>query len=472
MDDLFTMLVHWRKRCALTFSTAVLVIGSALYAPVVQAQPELARRADDFVDSIGVNTHLFYDNSVYYQKYNSIIKPKLLDLGVRHIRDGGTLNRNGYLYRLKELASLGIRSTLIFDPRDSTPQQAYSLLKELGVGVVEAVEGPNEYDNSGDSNWVNTVRTYQHSLNQALLSDSATALLPELGPTFTSVAAYKATGDLGAEVDYDSMHNYYSGRNPGTGGWVTTNPDIMVKPSLALTSRHTTGVLFQGLTIMSEFFLGGDNGYGSITWNVQLAQKYMGDKPVISTETGYHNTVNTTDIGVPEDVAGKYIPRLCLEQFNYGIPGTFLYELINVYDDPNDPQKNFGLLRNDGSEKPAFIALKNLISLLKDPGSEFTLGALNYRLSGNMTNVHHTLLQKHDGTFYLILWQEVSGFDVNSTSNINVANHQVKLTLLQPIQSAVIYLPNNSINPLEQDSNPNQINLNIADYPLVVELKK
>ncbi len=427
------MWVHCRKRCTLTFSAAV--IGSALYAPVVQAQPELARSADDFVDSIGVNTHLFYDNSVYYQKYNSIIKPKLLELGVRHIRDGGTLNRNGYLVRLKELASLGIRSTLIFDPRDSTPQQAYSLIKELGVGVVEAVEGPNEYDNSGDSNWVNTVRTYQQRLHQALKSDSATATLPELSPTFTSVTAYNAAGDLSGSDDYNSMHNYYSGRYPGTNGW-------------------------------------GDNGYGSLAWNVQVAQKLFGDKPVISTETGYHNTVNTTDIGVPEDVAGKYIPRLCLEQFNYGIVGTLIYEFINVYNDPNDPQNNFGLLRNDGSEKPAFIALKNLISLLKDPGSDFTLGALNYRLSGNMTNVHHTLLQKHDGTFYLILWQEVSGFDVNSTSNINVANQQVKLTLLQPIQSAVIYLPNNSINPLEQDSNPNQINLNVADYPLVVELKK
>jgi len=182
--------------------------------------------------------------------------------------------------------------------------------------------------------------------------------------------------------------------------------------------------------------------------------------------------VNTTDIGVPEDVAGKYIPRLCLEQFNYGIPGTFLYELINVYNDPNDPQKNFGLLRNDGSEKSAYVALKNLISLLKDPGTKFTPGALDYDLSGNTTNVHHTLLQKHDGTFYLILWQEVSGFDVNSTSNINVSNQQLKLTLFQPIRAAAIYLPNNSINPLEQDSSPNQINLNVADYPLVMELKQ
>jgi len=37
---------------------------------------------------------------------------------------------------------------------------------------------------------------------------------------------------------------------------VTTNPDIMVKPSLALMSRLSKVVLFQGLTIMSEFFLG------------------------------------------------------------------------------------------------------------------------------------------------------------------------------------------------------------------------
>jgi len=37
---------------------------------------------------------------------------------------------------------------------------------------------------------------------------------------------------------------------------VTTNPDIMVKPSLALMPRCSKVVLNQCLTIMSEFFLG------------------------------------------------------------------------------------------------------------------------------------------------------------------------------------------------------------------------
>jgi hypothetical protein len=400
-----------------------------------RTQPELARNADDFIDTIGVNTHLFYDNSVYYQKYKEIIKPKLLELGVRHIRDGGTLNRNGYLDRLKELGTLGIQSTLIFDPRNSTPQGAVALIKELGMGVVEAAQGPNEYDNSGDANWVSTLRTYQQQLYRAIRGDSAAAALPVYGPTLTSAEAYNSIGDLSSVVDYAAMSNYYSGRNPGTSGW-------------------------------------GDQGYGSIGWNVQLAHKYSGSKSVVSTEAGYHNMVSTTDghIGVPEDVSGKYIPRIYLEHFNYGIPRTLIYELINVYNEPNNWNKNFGLLRNNGSEKPAF-STQNLISLLKDPGPNFTPRALDYVLSGNTTNVHHTLLEKRSGTFYLILWQEVSSFNVNSKQNINVSSQQVTLTLNQPIESATIYLPNNSTASIEQDSNPNQINLNVPDYPLVVELK-
>ncbi len=79
---------------------------------------------------------------------------------------------------------------------------------------------------------------------------------------------------------------------------------------------------------------------------------------------------------------------------------------------------NFGLLRNDGSEKPAYKALKNLLNLLKDPGSSFTPGSLDYVLGGDTENVRHTLLQKADGKFYLILWQEVSGYNVDSKKGL------------------------------------------------------
>ena len=42
------------------------------------------------------------------------------------------------------------------------------------------------------------------------------------------------------------------------------------------------------------------------------------------------------------------------------------------------PEGAFGLLRNDVSEKPAFRAVKNLITILSDKGPDFEVGSMNY----------------------------------------------------------------------------------------------
>jgi len=43
----------------------------------------------------------------------------------------------------------------------------------------------------------------------------------------------------------------------------------------------------------------------------------------------------------------------------------------------------------DGSPKPAYTALKNLISMLKDPGPAFPLNNLQFTLTGDTANVDH-----------------------------------------------------------------------------------
>jgi hypothetical protein len=360
----------------------------------------------------------------------------LLELGVRHIRDSGVRNLNGYLDRLKELAKQGIRASLYFEARETTPQNAVALIKELGRDVVDAAQGPNEPDLNGGSNWVNETRTYQQQLFQAINNDSATASLPVYGPSLTGESSFNALGELCSSVDYGTINHYYSGHNPGIPGW-------------------------------------GSDGYGSINWKVKQAKKTCSSKSGVITETGYHNTVSTNEEhrGIPEEIAGKYFPRMFLEHFNYGIPRTLSYELIDYTNNPNNLYQNFGLLRDDGSEKPAFVALKNLIGLLKDPGSNFTPGSLDYVLSGNTTNVNHTLLQKQDNKFYLILWQEVSSFDVRAKQKIDVPTQQVTLTLNTPIAKATTYLPNQSTQWVKQDFEPKQIKLDVPDYPMVVELE-
>ncbi len=434
------LLKHWKlfyKYYALTLLCPIVIAYTLIISPSVSATSEKALSADSFVDSIGINTHLYYNDTTYYTKYKEIIKPKLLELGVRHIRDGGTRNLNGYLDRLKELKNLGISSTLIFDPRGGTPQQGVQLIKELG-NVVEAVEGPNEYDNSGNSNWVPTLRQYMQQLYQLVKSDSQTRNLPVLGPSLTTVEAYNALGNLSDFVDYGVLHNYFAGHHPGNNGW-------------------------------------GGNGYGSIPFAINLAHKYAPAKPVITTETGYHNAIKSKEghAPIPENIAKKYIPRLFLEQFNQGIKRTFGYEFIDLQ---NNSKKdisglNFGLLRNNGTVKPAFVSLKALIELLNDSGGgQFTPGSLKYNLEGNTENIHHTLLQKSNGKFYLILWQETSGYDLNTKKTIRVPNQKVKLILGQKFATANLYRLNNSLRPFRKYNTPQQITLNVPDQPLIVEL--
>ena len=72
-------------------------------------------RASAFFNSIGVNTHIgFYDTN--YADFQGMLKPRLLELGVKHIRDGNIWGGNSGdtpLTRCKELEQYGINLLLI-----------------------------------------------------------------------------------------------------------------------------------------------------------------------------------------------------------------------------------------------------------------------------------------------------------------------------------------------------------------------
>jgi hypothetical protein len=194
-----------------------------------------------------------------------------------------------------------------------------------------------------------------------------------------------------------------------------------------------------------------------------------GTKPLWATETGYFNRSSTDNRLVPESVSAKYIPRLFGEYFNRGIPRTYLYELADQGPSTTAREENFGLLRFDLSEKPAFTAMKNLIDLLEEPGqSDFPAGTLSYTLTAS-TSVHQTLLQKSSGTYYLMLWNEVLGYDSVGKIDLNVAD--VAATLALPGTFDVrVYEPNASPGALATHSSISSLNLAIPDQMMVLEL--
>src|SRR5205823_5126621 len=124
-----------------------------------------------------------------------------------------------------------------------------------------------------------------------------------------------------------------------------------------------------------------------------------------------------------------YFPRLLMDYYRTGYEKTFLYELVDDYVDPANAnaENNLGMFNVDFTLKPAGRAVKNTIALLADPGTSFTPSTLDFTLTGGNPNVHQLLLQKHDGTFWLALWQDVSVF--NKSTNTDVTNPDVPVTL-------------------------------------------
>jgi hypothetical protein len=169
---------------------------------------------------------------------------------------------------------------------------------------------------------------------------------------------------------------------------------------------------------------------------MKWAQVNSPGEPIWATETGFWSKPGTYygGFGVSEAIQAVYIPRALLEFWNAGVARTFIYELA---DDQSDAF--FGLIRSDGTLKPAFGAVSNLLSLLKDPGPDFTPDELAYGLSGGNSSIHQSLFQKRDGSFYLALWVEALSYNFQTSQPIAVPSQNISLNLNRTVLSATTY---------------------------------
>ncbi len=390
------------------------------------AAPVPAKSADSFVDSIGVNVHLTYGGTPY-ERFEDLIKPKLKELGIRHIRDGA-YQEEDFFHKLKSLAADGIKATLIFS--GNPPTEVIATAKKL-TGAIEAIEGPNESDlevfnftHKGDK-FPEGTRKYQKEMFAAVKSDTATKNLPVVLPSMGWGENADKMGKLNSAGDYCNLHSY---------------PNIGQPPTIDLDTYFIPHI------------------------------KNMCDRlPMWATETGYHNVVSH-ELGISELAAGKYIPRLLLGNFKRNIVRTYLYELVNQSSDPNDDQSNFGLLRFDGSPKPAFTAIKNMNSLLKEPGAKFIPQSLDYEIAGDKQGIESVLLQKSNGDYYLILWQETRSWDNDSKKDIAVQDKKIKVSLKNSASKLEVYDPTKSTSAQKAETGAKAIDISVPDYPVILRV--
>jgi len=368
-------------------------------------------QAGVFTDSVGVVTHLSYTDTLYYNDFPAIAQ-ELQILGVHHIRDGyypwGP--SSPIVQAHQQLASMGIKCTYVI-PYQSLSSHA-QLLQMVGqvtsfsreVGDMEAVEPPNECDVSGGCNGYGAPAIKNEISFLGVVFDSGFLLnIPYLGPSFVLPASYPAAGNLSSAMKFNNLHVYFGGRNPGSTGWGDFDP--------------------QG------------NSYGSFNWwRDQAAIDGPGRSSEI-TETGYIAYPSTsTPYTLPESVEASYTPRTLLLAYERGFKRTFLYELLDEVSSPG-----YGLLRADMSPRPAFTAVQNLIAILSDSTTVFTPRPLSYAVTGGDSTLNQVLLEKHDGSYWLVLWLEKSSWNAETATPIAVAPEQVTLTLSSSYSAEQVY---------------------------------
>lgn len=410
-----------------TLATAIVALGPAASGAGAAAVPAVP--ADSFVDSIGINTHTYYSDKNYYSRFNEW-KLKLDNLGVRHIRENLVTGRPDQYQRLRELAALGARPTLILgDPngRDGRLPELISIVKTQLNGVVAAVEGTNEFDLWGGSDWLPRVRDYQEDLYAAVKSDPALSGLPVIGPSIVHHKNQSALGDISRHLDYGNIHSYPDGYEP----------EDNLDRHLGYAARNSAG------------------------------------KTVMATESGYHTAVGWTGDHKPtsEAVAAVYLPRMYLEYFRRGIARTFAYELLDQAAGAQNREDTFGLLRHDLSPKPSFVALRNLIALLEDRGPGFSAGSLDYSLAGETDDVNSLLLQKRDGSFYLALWRTSRIWDPVARLPLPDRLRPLRVDFDHPAAGATLYRPSSSPNPISPASvDESSMTVNLGAEPVVIKL--
>jgi hypothetical protein len=257
---------------------------------------------------VGVQLHLRKEGTPYYHLPRVI--EALKDLGVSHVRDSFNVGWPTQNAQIRAVAdACGVRFTLTARYSDNIDRFVAGVTA-LGHRVA-AVEGVNEWDNTGRPDWVSELRAHQSKLYSAVKT-----ALPSMAVLAPALANSGNVDDLGkVPCDYGNAHAY---PNDDPTSWF----DLPVKAA----SRVASG------------------------------------KPVVVTETGYTNALADTNTvylqPVSEAVAGDHMVALVSDYLAAGARRVFIYELFNQGRDDTDVEQGFGLLRFDGTPKPAYVALQ------------------------------------------------------------------------------------------------------------------
>ena len=367
---------------------------SGLLLPGRAAAATATVPASSFYQSLGINGHSWYANTVWYQR--------LIELGVPNLRAKAASNKD-FINRLGTFFGNGgkLNATIVhsgdptLDKNEATKNIAF-LKSYVGLQRVSGIEGPNEFNSDHPTNWVSILRDFVKWLHDTVRADSAFNSVPIIGPSIWKriKADYQALGDISAYIDKGCIHFYSTQRRP-----TLTNDNTM--PG-ALSDAHIIAP----------------------------------NRPLWMTESGWQSPNGNIPISTRSQA--KYVVRDYFDAFGFGVEKLFMYQIMD--DQPNQ----FGLCDTGANPKPAFNALKNMTALVKDqnPGR----GSLGYTISGAPSSLKSFSFSKSDGSYLLVLYLDVESYDAKARKDleyavpvtVNLSSKARKLEVYQPTFSASV----------------------------------
>lgn len=396
------------------------------------------RRSEDFIGSLGINTHLGEsDVGVGYSNANTVLS-QLEDLGLSHIREAlpGAVSPQ-QTAEADQLAAAGIKFDVLIPgngPVDLTADM--TLLDAFAAkhpGAIASVEGPNEVDiwpitYHGRSGYAAAV-AFQHDLYAAVHADPLLSGVPVYNFTLGGILPADAgIGNVSASADAGNVHTYAPNG---------------IRPSWVIPAA------------------------------IQGFAADVPNKPTVVTETNYYTLPNDSDWGgVNETVQAVYGLDTALDDFKNGVSATYFYELEDE-GTANDREQHFGLFRADGTPKPFAAGLHALTTLLADPGAgarSFTTTSLGYTIGNLPWTASSIVVEKSSGVFDLVVWDEQALW--NSSTHRQLAATSTPITVHLAVKAAhvTVYDPLQGVTPLAQYSNALDIALPLSSDPLIFEI--
>ena len=425
-----------------------------------------AQASDDFVESMGINTKFGFCPGRLCDNYPKV-KALLTELGIRYIRDipyPEPWRTRTDLYEERGIRMLvGVERSGNKPLNPATIPQQLDVIKSWGKMIV-GISGVNEYDNSvfyscqetkncdpswSEKSWPSSYLKFQQRLYHRVKADPKLRHLPVVLGPMARLDNLEKFDDLSAICDKGNDHSY---------------PGALGKPS------QEAG--------------GGDPR--SIDEVVAKVQRVCPGKKLWITETGYEESTGgkPNKILVSRKAKAKYLPRIYANYYlQQEIEKTFLFELLSAV--PTRPTE-YGIIDPNLEPTPAYYAIRNLISLLGEATwnkstqswkyPAFETSSLEYTLEGDNSDLKHLLLQKSNGTFYLLLWQEVYVYDNKTGKDLVNRDRIIDLKLKgSTIEKANKYLlynqsdPAAELVPLKTWTNVSSLSLRVPDHILVLE---